>query len=75
MNPTGMMQFIGAMNSFKEAHPKFAAFVGMVVKGGIPIDSVIEVTITRPGEAPITANMKVQQSDIDMLNSLKNISQ
>lgn len=75
MNPAGMMQFMSAMNNFKNAHPKFAAFVGMIVKGGIPVDSVIEVTITRPGEDPITANMKVQQSDIDMLNSLKTISQ
>lgn len=75
MNPGGMMQFMAAMNSFKNAHPKFAAFVGMIVKGGIPVDSVIEVTITRPGEDPITANMKVQQSDIEMLNSLKNITQ
>lgn len=75
MNPQSMMQLMTAINNFKSNHPKFAAFVGMVVKGGIPEGSIIEITVTRPGEDPITANMKVQQSDIDMLNTIKNIKQ
>ena len=47
----------------------------MIVKGGIPEGSIIEITVTRPGEEPITSNMKVQQSDIEMLNTLKSIKQ
>jgi len=73
MNPAGMMKFMGAINEFKNNHPKFATFLGLVVKGGMPEGSIIEITVTRPGEDPITANMKVLQSDLDLLESLKDM--
>ena len=73
MNPAGMMQFMSAMNTFKNNHPKFASFLGLVFKGGLPVDTVVEITVTRPGEDPITANMKVMQSDLDLINSLKDM--
>lgn len=73
MNPAGMMKFMGAINTFKQNHPKFATFLGLVVKGGIPEGSIIEITVTRPGEEPITANMKVLQSDLELLESLKDM--
>lgn len=31
----------------------------------------IEITVTNPGEAPITSNIKVQQSDLELLEELK----
>lgn len=75
MNPMGMMKFMSAINTFKSNHPKFATFIELVVKGGVPEGSVIEITLTRPGEEPITANMKVLQSDIELLESLKDLKQ
>lgn len=75
MNPMGMMKIMNALNTFKSNHPKFATFIELVVKGGVPEGSVIEITLTRPGEEPITANMKVQQSDIELLQSLKELKQ
>ena len=74
MNPQSMMQFMGALNTFRTNHPKFAGFIGMVMKSGIPEGSVIEITVTKPGEEPITTNMKVQQSDIGLMQALKNIN-
>lgn len=73
MNPAGMMKLMGAINSFKNNHPKFATFIGLVVKGGLPEDTIIEITITRPGEESITANMKVLQSDLELLETLKDM--
>lgn len=32
---------------------------------------IIEITVTNPGEAPITSNIKVQQSDLELLEELK----
>ena len=65
------MQFMGALNTFRKNHPKFAGFIGHYLKDGVPEDSVIEITVTRPGEEPVTTNMKVLQSDIDLFQSLK----
>lgn len=72
MNPQAVMQLIGALATFKKEHPKFAGFIELIIKNGICEDSVIEVTVTRPGEEPVTANMKVKQSDLDLIQLLKN---
>ena len=70
MNPQSMMQLLGALGTFKSSHPKFASFLELVIKGGVPEDSVIEVTVTRPGEESVTANMKVLASDIQLMQAL-----
>ena len=74
MNPQSMMQFLGALNTFRTNHPKFAGFIGMFIKSGILEGSVIEITVTKPGEEPVTTNMKVQQSDIELMQALKSIN-
>lgn len=73
MNPQAMMQFLAAINTFKSNHPKFASFIELVIKGGMPEGSVIEITVTRPGEDPVTANMKVLPSDLELIQSLKDM--
>ena len=70
MNPQSMMQLLGALGTFKSSHPKFASFRVLMIKGGVPEDSVIEVTVTRPGEESVTANMKVLASDIQLMQAL-----
>ena len=75
MNPQSMMQLIGALGTFKSNHPKFASFLELMIKSGVPEDSVIEVTVTRPGEEPVTANMKVLASDIQLMQTLKDLKQ
>lgn len=74
MNPQSMMQFMGALNTFRANHPKFAGFMGMCIKEGIPEGSIIEITVTKPGEEPLTTNMKVLQSDIDFMQALKSMN-
>ena len=67
------MKFASALGTFKTNHPKFVSFAEYFTKTGLPEDSVIEVTITRPGEEGITTNMKVQQSDIDLISALSEL--
>jgi hypothetical protein len=74
MNPQSMMQFMSALNTFRANHPKFAGFIGMFIKSGIPEGSVIEITVTKPGEEPLTTNMKVLQSDIELIQALKSMN-
>ena len=40
----------------------------------IPADSVIEITVTKPGQEPVTSNIRVLQSDLELLDSLKDIN-
>ena len=65
------MQVLSAVGTFKTNHPKFASFVEHFMRTGLPEDTVIEVTVTLPGQEPVTSNMKVLQSDLELLHSLK----
>ncbi len=73
MNPASMMKLLQAKNKFTENHPKFVAFVSAVYARGICEGTVMEVTVTRPGEKPMTANIKVSQSDLELFQELKNL--
>lgn len=69
------MQMLSAFSKFKSNHPKFFSFTEHFIKTGIPVDSVIEVTVTRPGEEPVTSNMKVLESDLELIRALGEMRQ
>ena len=62
---------MSARNKFQKNHPKFVAFLNRCFAGGLKEGTIIEITVTNPGEAPITSNIKVQQSDLELLEELK----
>ena len=41
--------------------------------GAITEGTIIEITITRPGEEPVSTNLKVQKSDLDLVEELKKL--
>ena len=44
-------------NTFTANHPKFVSFLQYAFGSGIPADSVIEITVTKPGQEPVTSNI------------------
>ncbi len=75
MNPGMLLKLLNAKNTFVQNHPKFDAFLRTVFMNGngIPEGTVIEITVTRPGEEPVAANLRVQRSDLELLEELKNL--
>lgn len=73
MNPASMMKMMGAVKTFQKNHPKFFSFINVAFGTGLEEGTIIEMTVTKPGQEPITTNIKVQQSDLELLNELKNI--
>ena len=74
INPGMMMKLMNAKNTFESNHPKFAAFVSRFFIGGVITEgTIIEITITRPGEEPVSTNLKVQKSDLDLVEEFKNL--
>lgn len=73
MNPASLMKLLQAKNQFSKEHPKFVAFLNAVFSKGISEDTVIEITVTRPGEAPMTSNIKIKQSDLELFDELKQL--
>ena len=74
MNPASIMKIMSAKNRFTENHPKFVAFLEAVFAKGIEEGTVIEIQVTRPGESPVTANIKVQQSDLELMQELRELA-
>lgn len=74
MNPASIMKLMNAKNKFRENHPKVVSFLENVFSRGVPEGTIIEMTVTRPGEEPITTNMKVKQSDLDLLSEINELA-
>lgn len=73
MNPAILMKVMNAKNTFTANHPKFAAFLNAVFRNGIEEGTIIEITVQKPGQEAITSNIKVLQSDLDLLQSLQDL--
>lgn len=71
MNPSSVLKIMSAKAQFERNHPKFSAFIKTVFSRPIEEGTVIEITVTRPEEEPLTANIKVQQSDLELLEELR----
>lgn len=74
MNPTAIMQILNAKKQFEQSHPKFAAFIKNFLAQGVTPGSVIDVQITKPDGTTVTANMRVQESDLRLLQGLKDLA-
>ena len=74
MNPAVLMKIMSAKNAFTANHPKFSAFLSAVFRNGIEEGTIIEITVQKPGQEALTSNLKVQQSDLDLLQSLQELA-
>lgn len=70
MNPANIMKIMSAKSKFEANHPKFFAFCNAVWARGIEEGTVMELTVTKPGQEPMTTNIKVQKEDLELLNEL-----
>ena len=66
MNPASIMKLMNAKNKFTENHPKVVSFLENVFSRGVPEGTIIEMTVT--------TNMKVKQSDLDLLSEINELA-
>jgi len=73
MNATSLIKLMNAKAIFDSNHPKFAAFLNAVFSRKLEEGTVIEFTVTRPGEEPLNANIRLKASDLELLAELKEL--
>ncbi len=73
MNPLTIMKIKQSITAFTANHPKFVMFLKDVFSDEMEPGTIIEISVQRPGKEKVTTNMKVQQSDLDLLENLKGI--
>ena len=74
MNPAAMMQIMTALKKFESTHPKFVAFIKTMFGKGITEVTIIELTVINPGQDPVTTNIRVQQSDLELVKQLQDLA-
>ena len=70
MNPFALL---GIVNRLESAHPKAAAFVRNELMTGLPVGTVIEMTVTKPGAQPRTTNVRLTEEDLAAINEFKDM--
>ena len=75
INPGMMMKLMNAKNTFESNHPEICSVCkqNFLWVERSRKETIIEITITRPGEEPVSTNLKVQKSDLDLVEELKNL--
>lgn len=73
-NPMEMMKLMGMWNTFKSNHPKFPLFLSAAAQPGV-IDegAILEMKITTPDGRTMETNLKVQASDMELIEQMKQI--
>ena len=68
MDMGAMMKMMAAKNQFEKNHPKFFSFCKAAFGRGVEVDTIFEITVTKPNGETLTTNLKVCQSDLDLQN-------
>ena len=68
-----VMKLKNAWDRFTMNHPKFPAYLNAVRNSGIQEGDIIAVSITKPDGTVLDTNIKVQPSDIELFNTIKNM--
>lgn len=75
MDMGNAMKLMAAWNVFKQNHPKFPAFCKAVAQKGIKEDTVMEIIITTPEGEKIETSIRVNASDMELFDSIKQMTQ
>ena len=71
MHPMAIMKIMNAKTKFNASHPKFGAFLNAAFAGGIQEGTIIEMKVTKPDGTEMTTNLKIKQSDLELLQELR----
>lgn len=74
INPAKMLKMKEYWSKFAANHPKCVSFLSAVASEPMEAGTIIEVSITKPDGSVKCTNIKVQPSDLDMLDAIKSMA-
>ncbi len=72
MNLQSLLQLKSLWQRFTNQHPKFPAFL-RAAQPALKEGSILSFTITTPEGKTLESNLKVTSSDLELIESLKNM--
>ncbi len=73
INPAAMFKIKGAWEKFAANHPKFPMFLNAAARSGIKEGYILELKITSDEGNTICTNVKLTESDMELIQTLKEI--
>lgn len=71
LNPLQLMKLFGMNKKFQKNHPKVSAFFRTHFAGGLTEGTILELSVTKPGEETVSTNMRIRKEDLELLEELK----
>lgn len=72
-NPVALFKIKGMWEQFVQNHPKFPMFLNALKSLGMGEGSIIEIQITQPDGQQLKTNLKLTQSDLELVEQLKGL--
>ena len=63
-----------AMDTFRRNHPKFPLFLNAVSQDALVEGTIIEINVTTPEGKNYCTNVKLKSSDLELMETLKNMN-
>lgn len=73
INPAKLMKLKSLKEQFDENHPKFQRYLQFASKSALQEGAIIEITVTPPQGKPVSANIKVLKSDLELFDSAREL--
>ncbi len=73
LNPAALLKMKGAVQAFTANHPKVTQFFRQELGKGMEAGTIIEISMTRPGQEAVVTNLKISESDLELFKELKNL--
>lgn len=70
VNPAALLTFKKKWDEFSGRHPRFVSFIGAMQQSGVPVGSIIDISVTLPSGEKYQSNLKLTEEDIEMIRSL-----
>lgn len=70
MNLQQLMKINGMRQKFTRNHPMVPKFLKKVKKDGLEVNDILEITVKKENGEDCTANIKIQEEDLELLNQL-----
>lgn len=73
-NQIAMLQKMKAgLDKFRVHHPKFPAFLNAVSQDALREGTIVEITVTTPEGKNYCSNLKLNDDDLELIETLKNM--
>lgn len=67
VKPSDVFKIKGALDKFTANHPKFPAFLQAASQGMLGEGTIVDMTVTSPDGRKIATNVKLTESDIELV--------